>query len=132
MTLPKKHTPLERFYYTIAMIVGILFLISLLGQSISVTLNAPSNTVVYADFQTKIYYAPPYIDNHRYPDTLDVKNVKAETLAESKERGHKADAFCVQQGYFKEQDTLTHLILVKLGWSKPKPSRWNPDGSWNW
>jgi len=131
MSFKRERTPVERFYYTVALIVGIISLLSLVGNSISITLKPAPNTIVYADQQEKIYYAPPYIDNHRYPETLDVKNIKAETLAEAREKGHKADNISVEQGYFKEQDTLTHLIAVKLGLSKPKPSRWNSDGSWN-
>jgi hypothetical protein len=132
MSFKRERTPVERFYYTVALIVGIISLLSLVGSSISVTLKPVANTVVYADQANKVYYAPPYIDNNRYPPSLDVKSLKAETLAEARERAHKADSICVDQGYFKEQDTLTHLISVKLGISKPKPSRWNPDGSWNW
>jgi len=132
MSFKRERTPIERFYYTTALVVGIVFVLSLVGNSISITLKAPSKTIVYADFQNNVYYAPPYIDNHRNPDTVEVKSLKAETLAESKERNHKADSVCVEQGYFKEHDTLTHIILAKLGFAKPKPSRWNADGSWNW
>lgn len=132
MSFQRERTPMERFYYTVALIVGILFLFSLLGNSIDITLNVPANGVVYADFQNNIYYAPPYIDNNRYPSTLDIKSLKAETVTEAGQRNHKPDPVCVEQGYFKEYDTLTHIIEVKLGWSKPKPSRWNTDGSWNW
>jgi len=132
MSFKRERTPIERFYYTVALVVGIVFLFSLLGNSIDITLNVPANGVVYADFQNNIYYAPPYIDNNRYPSTLDAKSLKAETIAESKQRNHKADSVCVEQGYFKEYDTLTNIVMVKFGLAKPKPSRWNPDGSWNW
>jgi len=132
MSYKRKRTPIERFYYTVALMVGIAVLFSLLGNSIDITKNVPANAVVYADFQNNIYYAPPYIDNNRYPSTLDVKSLKAETVTESLQRNHKADSVCVEEGYFKEYDTLTNIILVKFGLAKPKPSRWNSDGSWNW
>lgn len=132
MSFQRQRTPMERFYYTVALVVGILFLLSLLGNSIDIPQKAPANAIVYADFQNNVYYAPPYIDNNRYPSTLEVSNLQAETVAESRQRDHKADSVCVEQGYFKEYDTLTHIIMVKLGLTNPKPSRWNPDGSWNW
>jgi hypothetical protein len=132
MGFNRKRTPMERFYYSVALLVGIIFLFSLLGNSIDIPLNVPANAVVYADFQNNTYYAPPYIDNNRYPSTLDVNTLKAETVTEANQRNHKADSVCVEQGYFKEYDTLTHIVMVKLGLAKPKPSRWNPDGSWNW
>ncbi|MEA4924686.1 MAG: hypothetical protein VB084_05175 [Syntrophomonadaceae bacterium] len=132
MSFQRERTPIERFYYTLALIVGILFLFSLIGNSIDITLKVPANGVVYGDFQNNIYYAPPYIDNNRYPSTLDVKSLKAETVAEAQQRNHKPDPVCVEQDYFKEYNSLTNIIGVRLGLAKPKPSRWNPDGSWNW
>lgn len=132
MSFQKQRTPMEGFYYTVALIVGILFLLSLLGNSIDIPQKVPANAIVYADFQNNIYYAPPYINNNRYPSTLDASILKAETVAEGTLRNHKPDSICVEEGYFKEYDTLTHIIMVKFGLVNPKPSRWNPDGSWNW
>ena len=130
MTNNRKFT--ERFYSLIAIIVGIAFLIGLLGQFIMIGKNAPPNIIVYVDKTTYIYYAPPYIEGKKYPSNLEVNSLKAEAISESKKKNYTADSKCVELGYFKEKTTLTNTILVKMGWVKPNPSRWNPDGSWNW
>ncbi len=123
---------MERFYSLIAIIVGIIFLIGLLGQEIMIGKNIPPNIIVYVDETNNIYYAPPYIDGKKYTGNLEVNNLKRETISESKKKNYKADSNCTLLGYFDEKTTLTNNILVKLGWVKPNPSRWNPDGSWNW
>jgi len=128
----KKFTPMEILYIVIAFLVGIVFVLSMVGDDIKITAHVPPNAIVYVDSPSKIYYAPPYIDNNRYPVTLDVTQLKAETVSASQALNHTPDTVCVEQGYFQEQDTLNHTILWKLGWADPKPSRWNPDGSWNW
>jgi hypothetical protein len=123
---------MERFYSLIAIIVGIAFLIGLLGQEIMIGKDIPPNIIMYVDETTNIYYAPPYIDGKKYPSTLNVNNLKAKTLSEVQENNYKADSECTELGYFDEKTTLSYNILVRIGWVKPNPSRWNADGSWNW
>jgi hypothetical protein len=132
MSYQKKFTPMEVIYIIVALLVGIVFLLSMIGDDIKITSQVPANAIVYADANNKIYYAPPYIDNNRYPSTLDITVLKAETVSAGQALNQTPDRVCVEQGYFQEQDTLNHTILWKLGWAAPKPSRWNPDGSWNW
>jgi len=132
MSFERQRTPMERIYYTIALVVGIIFLFSLVGQTINITTKVPATAIVYVDEQNQVYYAPPYILGNKYPPTLDADILKAHTLADSEKNNYKPDRNCVELGYFKEQDTLTHTVLAKLGLANPKPSRWNPDGSWNW
>ena len=127
-----KSGPVERLYTIIAVIIGVVVLFSLVGRIIDVTLKPAPNVIVYADEKNHIYYAPPYINGKKYPSTLDVNSLKAETMTETINNNHTPDSTCVELGYFKEQTTLTDNILVKMGLEKPKPSRWNPDGSWNW
>lgn len=131
MTFQRERTPMERLWYTIALVVGSLTLLGLIGTTIDITYHVPDNAVVYVDHGAHIYYAPPYIDNNRYPSGLDVQSLKAGTAAECRLQNIQADPVCVEQGYFKEYDTVTHLIKVRLGLAAPKQSRWNPDGSWN-
>ncbi|PKM77833.1 MAG: hypothetical protein CVU90_05125 [Firmicutes bacterium HGW-Firmicutes-15] len=123
---------MERFYTVIAIIVGIIFLIGLLGQEIMIGKNMPPNIILYVDETTNTYYAPPYIDGKKYPSNLSLNSLKRKTFSEVKINKYKADSNCVELGYFDEKTTLTNNILVRLGWVKPNPSRWNPDGSWNW
>jgi hypothetical protein len=123
---------MERFYSLIAIIVGIAFLIGLLGQEIMIAKNIPPNIIMYVDETANIYYAPPYIEGKKYPSNLNINSLKAKTLSEVQKNNYKADSNCVKLGYFEEKTTLTNTILVKMGLVKPNPSRWNPDGSWNW
>jgi hypothetical protein len=123
---------MERFYTLIAITVGIVFLIGLIGQQIMIGKNMPPNIIMYVDETSNIYYAPPYIDGKKYPSDLNVNSLKAKTLAEIQKSDFEVDSNCSELGYFDEKTTLTHNILVKLGWVEPNPSRWNPDGSWNW
>lgn len=123
---------MERFYSLIAIIVGIVFLIGLLGQEIMIGKNMPPNVIVYVDETTNIYYAPPYIDGKKYPSNLSLNSLKAKTLSEVQKNNYEADSKCMELRYFAEKTTLTNTILVKTGLVKPNPSRWNPDGSWNW
>ena len=132
LTYKKERTPIETLYIALALLVGIIFVLSMVGQNIKITTHVPANAVVYADLKLNIYYAPPYIDNNRYPSTLDIKGLKAETVSAAQALNHSPDRICVEQGYFQEQDTLNHTLLWKLGLAAPRPSRWNPDGSWNW
>ena len=123
---------MERFYTLIAIAVGIVFLLGLLGQEIMIGKDIPPNIIVYVDETTKTYYAPPYIDGKKYPDNLSVSNLKSQTYSQAQNNKYKADSNSVELGYFDEKTTLNNTILVKLGWVEPNPSRWNPDGSWNW
>jgi len=131
MTFRKERSPMERFWYMMALVVGIFALMGLIGTTVDITYHAPDNAVVYFDPVHNTYYAPPYIDNHRYPPGLDLKALTARTVAEAERQGIQPDPVCVEQGYFKEYDTVTHIIKVQLGLAIPKQSRWNPDGSWN-
>lgn len=131
MAYKKKRTPMEIVYIIIALLVGIIFVLSLVGDDIKITYQIPANAVVYSDPGPKIYYAPPYIDNDRYPPDLNVSGLKAQPVSAAQALGYTPDPVCVQQGYFREQDTLNHVILWKMGLAGAKPSRWNADGSWN-
>ncbi len=131
MSLEKKHSTTERLYFTVALLIGILAIFSLFGRHINITTPVPDYAIVYADEQNQIYYAPPYILGNKYPPTLEPDILKAHTVADSNANHYQPDQECIDLGYFKEQDTLNHIIMVKLGWSEPKQSRWNPDGSWN-
>src|SRR5665647_2416120 len=94
---------MERFYSLIAIIVGIAFLIGLLGQEIMIGKNMPPNIIMYVDETANIYYAPPYIEGKKYPSNLNINSLKAKTLSEVQKNNYKADSNCVELGYFKEK-----------------------------
>lgn len=122
----------ERLYSLIAMLIGIMVLLGLVGQFIIIADKAPPQAVVYTDQNTGIYYAPPYILGKKYPSDFDESNLQAETVAEAAQKGHKADKACVDLGYFKQRSTLNDRIMITIGLAEKPPSRWNADGSWNW
>ncbi len=123
---------MERLYAVIAIVIGVIVLLGLLGQQIIVGISIPPENIVYIDEVSHIYYAPPYILGNKYPAGLDISNLKGKTVYEAQKEKYVADSKCVEMGYFKEKYTVTDFILVKIGLIQPPPSRWNPDGSWNW
>lgn len=122
----------ERLYSLIAMVIGIMVLLGLVGQFVIIADKIPAYAVVYSDSDTGIYYAPPYILGQKYPEGFDETNLRAETVAEARQKGFKAERACVDMGYFKQRKTLNDRIMIKLGLVDSAPSRWNEDGSWNW
>ena len=123
---------MEKLYAIIALIIGISVLIALFGQLIMINKPIPPEAIVYVDEKTHFYYAPPYIIGNKYPSDLDVSNLKAMTIAEAESNNYQPDEKCKEMGYFRVQNTLKDTILLKIGLIEPPPSRWNPDGSWNW
>ncbi len=118
----------------IAIIVGLIISIVLFGSIYTVKISAPDNAVVYVDQETEIYYAPPYIDNAPDGQTgINTNNLKAFTLNEVRELNYTPDKNSVERGYFKQQyRSLTSYLLEKIGLRKPLPTRWTPNGEWNW
>ncbi|MFZ5643801.1 MAG: hypothetical protein ACOY46_09455 [Bacillota bacterium] len=116
----------------IAVLVGLILLVVLMGQNFTVPLSAPDHAIVYVDAQKKIYYAPSYIDIAK-PPSVDVKKLTRLTLTEAKAQNYAANETSVEKGYFRQEyRPLTTFILEKVGLAKPLPVRWNKDGSWNW
>jgi hypothetical protein len=68
----------------------------------------------------------------KYPADFDESSLKAQTVAEALQKGHKADKACVDMGYFKQRSTLNDRIMITIGLAEKQPTRWNADGSWNW
>lgn len=123
---------MERIYSSIAVTIGVLVVLGLVGSLIKINTPMPPIATVYVDDQTKIYYAPPYILGKKYPSNLDVSRLHGITAAQAKEANYKADKTCDDMNYFVERTTLSQTIQLKLGLIEAKPSRWNADGSWNW
>lgn len=122
----------ERVYSVLAILIGVLILLGLVGQFIIIADQAPPQAVVYVDQSTGVYYAPPYILGKKYPPGLDESNLKAMTISEAGQKSYQADPVCADQGYFKQKNTLNDKLRIKVGLADAPPSRWNPDGSWNW
>lgn len=120
-----------------AIIIGFILFVGLFGSNYTVTLSAPDYAIVYVDPDKKIYYAPPYIDNlsqlPKPAEPINVKNLQRATLKEVGSLGYRIDEVSKDKDYFEQKyRTLTSYMLEKIGFLKPLPPRWNPDGAWNW
>jgi len=116
----------------LAMLIGLILLVALLGSNYTVPLTAPDYVFVYVDAEKNTYYAPSYVDIAKPPD-VDVKKLEKMTLQEAREKGLTADEASVEKGYFRQEyRPLSTYLLEKLGLAKPLPVRWNKDGAWNW
>ena len=116
----------------IAMLIGLILFVALIGSNYTVPLTAPDYAFVYVDAEKKIYYAPSYIDIAKPPD-VDVKKLQRMTLQEARNKGLTADETSEEKGYFRQEyRPLSTYLLEKMGLAKPLPVRWNKDGAWNW
>ena len=119
MTFQRERSPMERFWYTVAMVVGIFTLMGIIGTTVDITYHVPENAVVYADQANGIYYAPPYIDNNRYPGSLDVGALKAMSVAECRQLNIKPDPVCVEQ-VISRNTCGHHIVKTKAGLAEPR------------
>jgi len=88
--------------------------------------SMPDNAVVLLDDQNHMYVSP-------LCGQQEDKVYRATTAAEARQLKYKPDKKCRDKGGFsQEYRSLTGNLLVRLGMLPPVPSRWNPDGTWNW
>ena len=53
--------------------------------------------------------------------------------AEARTLNYEPDKKCQDGGGFSQDSrSITGNFLARLGLLPPLPSRWNPDGTWNW
>lgn len=88
---------------------------------------APDNALVLLDESKDTYLAPPCVKAEAAGLLQRVPLSLAQELKfQSDDQCRNSDDF-VQEGR-----SLSGLLLQKVGILGPLPSRWNPDGSWNW
>jgi hypothetical protein len=118
----------------LAILVGLIISTIIFGSIYTVKLTAPDNAVVYLDNSAKIYYAPPYVENNPQGKlTVKLETLTASTLSQAKTLGFVADKGSTDNGYFKQNyRSLSSYLLEKMNFTKPLPTRWTTDGSWNW
>lgn len=55
------------------------------------------------------------------------------TLDQAEKLDLKPNTACNAHKVFEQEDrSVGGLVLEKIGLLKPLPSRWDPNGSWNW
>lgn len=103
-------------------LLGVLLLIGLGIQSSKTT---PDHAIVHVNDASKTYSAPLC--------TQTKGKLRIATAAQARKMGYSPDPECRDQGWFVQDDrSLTGMLLQKIGFLKPLPSRWNKDGSWNY
>ena len=111
--------------------IGIVILsILILGLSITNTKTVPDHAILYVNDVTKIYIAPPCIDEINKLNYLHLRPV---TAKEAHRLKYNPDAKCRDSsGFIQDGRSLTGIFSEYIGLLEPLPSRWNNDGSWNW
>ncbi len=61
------------------------------------------------------------------------ENIAWPGLLRRRKLNYEPDKKCRDaKGFSQDSRSLTANLLVRLGLLPPVPSRWNPDGTWNW
>ena len=100
----------------------------ILAFGISGSKSPPKNTLVFVDNDKDTYIAPPCVTAQK-----DWTHYSRMTIDQADKLGFKPDPACTKYGVFEQDDrSLGGRVLEKIGLLKRIPSRWNPNGSWNW
>lgn len=111
---------------TIRFFVIILIFTLLAGFFIVPTRTMPDNAVVLLDDQNHSYLSPICAKPEK-------KEYRVARAAEARQLNYEPDKKCREgAGFNQEGRSITGNLLVRLGLLPPLPSRWNPDGTWNW
>ncbi|MDP2873054.1 MAG: hypothetical protein Q8P31_11020 [Bacillota bacterium] len=97
-----------------------------IGLSPQVSTEAPGYAQVILDEAHGCYY--PALE--RYARLVPVPPVVT-TLDQARQGACVPDPECVRDGVFCQWSSLMRQLLDQIGLIR-RPSRWNPDGTWNW
>jgi len=88
--------------------------------------DMPDNAVVLLDDQNHTYLSPGCA-------TQDQKPYRTSTAAEARKLTYEPDKKCQDaKGFSQDGRSLSGNLMARMGMLPPLPSRWNPDGTWNW
>jgi hypothetical protein len=111
---------------TIRFFVIMLLFTFLAGFFIVPTRNMPDNAVVLLDDQNHTYLSPVCAGQEQ-------EAYRVARAAEARQLNYEPDKKCRDEvGFSQDSRSITGNFLVHLGLVPPLPSRWNPDGTWNW
>ncbi len=111
---------------TIRFVVLILMFTFLAGFYIVPTRAMPDNAIIFLDDQNRTYFSPSCADQ-------DQKKLRPATAAEAHRLKYEPDKDCQKKtGFSQDSRSLSGKLMERLGMLPPLPSRWNPDGTWNW
>ncbi len=113
-------------YATFRFFAIMLIFTLMAGFFIVPTRPMPDNAIVFLDEENHTYLSPSCAKQEGKP-------YRQARAAEARQLKYEADKRCGGDAGFRQDGrSLTGNFLVRLGMLPPLPSRWNPDGSWNW
>ena len=113
-------------YATFRFFAIMLIFTLMAGFFIVPTRSMPDNAIVFLDEANRTYLSPVCADK-------DQKKFRPATAAEARRLKYEPDKRCGgAEGFSQDARSLSGKFMERLGMLPPLPSRWNPDGTWNW
>jgi hypothetical protein len=98
----------------------------LAGFFIVPTRTMPDNAIVLLDDQNHTYLSPSCANREK-------KDYRIARSVEARRLNYQPDKKCRDaEGFSQDSRSITGNLLERLGLLPHLPSRWNPDGTWNW
>ncbi len=111
---------------TVKFVLIMLIFTLLAGFFIVPTRSLPDHAIVLLDDQSHTYLSPRCAKS-------DQRQLRTANAAEARKLNYQPDKTCAEaSGFSQDTRSLTGNFLMRLGLLPPLPSRWNPDGTWNW
>jgi hypothetical protein len=113
-------------YATFRFFAIMLIFTLMAGFFIVPTRSMPGNARVFLDEANRTYLSPTCADQEQ-------KKFRPATAAEAQQLKYEPDKKCGgAAGFRQDARSLSGRFMERLGMLPPLPSRWNPDGTWNW
>jgi hypothetical protein len=110
-----------------AFTLGSMAFLVFFGFGIGSSKTTPEYALVFIDSSQSTYTSPACLTQERQ------KLYPLFTIGQARKLKLNPDPQCVEQGGFVQEDrSLSGAVLERLGILKPKQTRWNLDGTWNW
>ncbi|HOV87443.1 MAG TPA: hypothetical protein PLM79_13845 [Syntrophobacteraceae bacterium] len=95
-------------------------------------IRAPDHAKVWIHDETRVYTSPPCFDA-LLPKLKEGHSYREGTLEEARKLGYAPDKKCQERSGFVQKNRMAvEFLLARFGLLEPLPSRWMPDGNWNW
>ncbi len=111
---------------TIRFFVIMLIFTLLAGFFIVPTRPMPENAIVLLDDKNHTYLSPVCAGQEK-------NDFRVARAGEARKLKYEPDKKCGgAAGFSQDERSLSGRLFTRLGMLPPLPSRWNPDGTWNW
>ncbi|MFI5354734.1 MAG: hypothetical protein ACHQX0_03915 [Desulfobaccales bacterium] len=113
-------------YATFRFFAIMLIFTLMAGFFIVPTRSMPDNAIVFLDDANRTYLSPGCARQEE-------KSYRQARAAETQQLKYEPDKRCGgAAGFSQDARSLSGRFMERLGMLPPLPSRWNPDGTWNW